>query len=228
MIRLVVFDCDGTLVDSQHMIVAAMGAGFAAEGIEAPGAEAVRRIVGLSLPHAMAALRPEGDEAEWTALADAYRRAFFELRSQPEHHEPMYPGAAEAIEALDAAGYLLGVATGKSQRGLRAVLERVGLIDRFATLKTADDAPSKPHPAMLEQAMAEAGAGAAETVLVGDTTFDIEMAVNAHAHAIGVSWGYHPPEELMAAGARCVVASFAELVPEIAALSGGGGGRGGP
>ena len=219
MIRLVVFDCDGTLVDSQHMIAAAMGAGFAALGFEAPGAEAVRRIVGLSLPDAMATLRPEGDEAEWKALAGAYREAFFELRTQPDHHEPMYPGAAEAVEALDAAGYLLGVATGKSRRGLEAVLERVGLIDRFVTLKTADDAPGKPHPAMLEHAMAEAGVTAAETVLVGDTSFDMEMAVNANAHAIGVSWGYHPADELTAAGARCVVESFAELVAEITALS---------
>ena len=223
MIRLVVFDCDGTLVDSQHMIVAAMGAGFAALGLEAPGAEAVRRIVGLSLTDAMARLRPEGGEAERAALADAYREAFFELRTEPDHHEPLYPGAVEAIEALDGLGYLLGVATGKSQRGLRAVLERVGLIDRFVTLKTADDAPGKPHPAMLEQAMAEAGAKPAETVLVGDTTFDMEMAINASAHAIGVSWGYHPTDELTAAGARCIVASFADLVAEITALSGRGG-----
>ncbi|MFQ5959603.1 MAG: HAD-IA family hydrolase [Alphaproteobacteria bacterium] len=218
MIRLVVFDCDGTLVDSQHVIVEAMRRSFAAKRLPPPEAEAVRRVVGLSLQTAIAALWPDGADDDVAALTHDYRKTFLALRAQPEHHEPLYPGAAEAIAALDDAGYLLGVATGKSRRGLSATLERFGLLERFVTLQTADDAPSKPHPGMLERAMAEAGAGTRETVLVGDTTFDVEMAVNAGVAALGVGWGYHETGALHAAGAQAIVESFAELGDAIAAL----------
>lgn len=138
---------------------------------------------------------------------------------QRDYHDPLYPGAAEAIEALDTAGYLLGVATGKSRRGLHHTLDTLGLRQRFVTLQTADDAPSKPHPEMLRRAMSETGCTADETILVGDTTFDIEMAVNAGAVAIGVSWGYHHPDELDAAGAQKIVDSFPELTETIAAMA---------
>ena len=218
MIRLVVFDCDGTLVDSQHVIVETMRRVFAGKRLPPPEAEAVRRVVGLSLATAIATLWPQGADDEVAALTKDYRKTFLGLRAQPEHHEPLYPGAAEAVAALDEAGYLLGVATGKSRRGLNATLERFGLLERFVTLQTADDAPSKPHPGMLERAMAEAGAGTHETVLVGDTTFDVEMAVNAGVAALGVGWGYHEAHELRAAGARAIVGSFAELGDAIAAL----------
>ena len=219
MIRLVVFDCDGTLVDSQHVIGEAMRQTFAANRLPAPDPGAVRRIVGLSLATAIEALLPDVNGETLETLVRDYRAAFFTLRSRPEHHEPLYPGAAETVAALDDAGYLLGVATGKSQRGLRAVLERFGLLHRFATLQTADDAPSKPHPGMLERAMAETGAGPSETVLIGDTTFDIEMAVNAGVAALGVSWGYHDTIELREVGADAVIDSFAELPDMIASLA---------
>ncbi len=215
MVRLIVFDCDGTLVDSQHAIIEAMRRAFAARDLAPPSGASVRRIVGLSLPLAMAALHPEGDEEQHAGLVAAYREAFMALRAHPSHREPLFSGAREAIEALDAAGYLLGIATGKSRRGLRATLDRTGLAARFVTLQTADDAPSKPHPAMLERAMEEAGAMPAETVLVGDTTFDMEMARAAGARALGVGWGYHEPGELLASGAAAVVASFSELVETI-------------
>ena len=220
MIRLVVFDCDGTLVDSQHAIIEAMGRAFEKSGLAAPGARVVRRTVGLSIAAAMAELHPRGGFEARAALVEDYRQAFHELRSRPDHDEPLYDGAAETLASLEAAGYLLGVATGKSQRGLRATLDRWGLRERFVTLQTADDAPSKPHPGMLENAMTEAGTAPGETVLVGDTTFDIEMAVNAGVTGIGVGWGYHEADELRAVGARMVIDSFAALPGALAGLGG--------
>ncbi len=218
MIRLVVFDCDGTLVDSQHSVVEAMRQAFTGRGLAAPAPEAVRRTVGLSLDVAMGALFPDGDAGDWAALARDFRTASMDIRLASDYHEPLYPGAVEAIEALDAAGYLLGVATGKSRRGLDHTLDAFGLRQRFVTLQTADDAPSKPHPGMLQRAMAETGSAAGETLVVGDTTFDVEMAVNAGAAAVGVSWGYHHADELMAAGARRILDSFAELSEAITAI----------
>ena len=218
MIRLVVFDCDGTLVDSQHNIVAAMGTAFSRNNLAVPDARTLRRTVGLSPSVAMAELHPRGNFAARTFLVEDYSQAFRALRVLPDHDEPLFHGAAEAIAALDEAGYLLGVATGKSQRGLRLTLARFDLTSRFVTLQTADDAPSKPHPGMVENAMAEAGAAPAETVVIGDTTFDMEMAVNAGAKAIGVAWGYHEVDELRVTGAHTVIDSFDALPGAIAAL----------
>ncbi|MFP6741766.1 MAG: HAD-IA family hydrolase [Alphaproteobacteria bacterium] len=218
MIRLVVFDCDGTLVDSQHNIVAAMGTAFSRNDLAVPDARILRRTVGLSPSVAMAELHPRGSFAARTSLVEDYSQAFRALRGQPDHEEPLFPGAAEAIVALHEAGYLLGVATGKSQRGLRLTLERFDLTSHFVTLQTADDAPSKPHPGMVDNAMTEAGATAAETVVIGDTTFDMEMAVNAGAKAIGVAWGYHEVEELRDTGAQTIIDSFDALSGAIAAL----------
>ena len=218
MIRLVVFDCDGTLVDSQHNIVAAMGSAFSRNNLAVPDARTLRRTVGLSPAVAMAELHPRGDFGVRASLVEDYSQAFRALRLQPDHDEPLFPGAAEAIVALDEAGYLLGVATGKSQRGLRLTLEHFGLTSRFVTLQTANDAPSKPHPGMVQNAMAEAGAAPHETVVIGDTTFDMEMAVSAGAAAIGVAWGYHEIDELRATGARTIVDSFDALPAAVAAL----------
>ncbi len=217
MSRLVVFDCDGTLVDSQHVIVDAMRAAFRANGLDEPLGEAVRRVVGLSLEYAVAALLPEAGPATWAAVAESYRRAWRELRTMPGFREPLYPGARELLLGLDGGGYLLGVATGKGRRGLEEVLMRHGLRALFVTLQTADDNPSKPHPAMLERAMAETGSRPAETVFVGDTTFDADMAGSAGVRFVGVAWGYHPPEELARAGAGRVLESFAELPPLLGA-----------
>jgi phosphoglycolate phosphatase len=211
--RLVVFDCDGTLVDSQHVILDSMRAAFRAEGLQEPSAAAVRRIVGLSLIHAVAALLPGAGRATWEAVAERYKAAFHEARKRPDFREPLFPGARDALHGLEGAGLLLGVATGKSRRGLDAVLDHHGLRPLFVTLQTADDNPSKPHPAMLERAMAETGSRPAETAFVGDTTFDVEMALAAGVRAIGVAWGYHPPGELADAGAERVLDSFTELPP---------------
>ena len=209
--RLAVFDCDGTLVDSQHSIVACMSTAFAAAGLAAPLADAVRRVVGLPLIECVGRLAPALAAADCRRVAELYKQAFTDLRSAAALEEPLFPGMRELIDALDQEGIMLGIATGKGQRGLRMVLEQHGLLGRFVTLQTADDAPGKPHPEMLRRAMAEAGAGPATTAMIGDTTYDILMARNAGTAAIGVAWGYHPPAELHAAGAHAVVDTAHEV-----------------
>jgi phosphoglycolate phosphatase len=211
-LNLVVFDCDGTLVDSQHMIVAAMERAFAVFGLPSPGRSSILSVVGLSLEPAVSRLLPTGNVLDVTALAEAYKGAFGDLRRDREHQEPLYPGVRETLLALAGErATLLGVATGKSRRGLAAVLEREGLADLFVTLQTADTHPSKPHPAMLLAAMAEAGVDNKRTLMVGDTTYDITMARDAGTRAIGVGWGYHPVADLEAAGAHRVLADSLTL-----------------
>jgi phosphoglycolate phosphatase len=206
MNHLALFDCDGTLVDSGANICRAVEETFAGQRLDVPHRDSIRRIVGLSLVEAMAVLHPEGDDPLHRILADDYKRVFQAMRGNGALvAEPLYDGIAEAIDALDAAGWVLGVATGKSDRGLALILAHHGLTRRFVTLQTADRHPSKPHPSMAETAMAEAGATPETTVMIGDTSYDMLMAVNAGTRAVGVSWGYHPAEELTAAGAHNVV-----------------------
>lgn len=218
--RLVVFDYDGTLVDSQGAIVATMQVAFAELGQPAPDAAAVRGVIGLALETAIARLAAlhgasldAVDPALVTALAAAYRRGFLERRTRGGAAvEPLFEGIREAIEAFARPDRFLGIATGKNRRGLLHGLEIHRLGQHFSVLKTADDGPSKPHPAILQQAIAETGVEPAETLVIGDTAFDMEMARNAGAHALGVAWGYHPAEELIAAGARGIAAAPADLV----------------
>jgi len=211
MNHLALFDCDGTLVDSAANICLAMEQCFEAAALPLPSRHATRRVVGLSLVEAVAALHPEGEADLHIAMAEDYKRAFQLLRGQGLVVEPLFDGIAETIGALDKAGWLLGVATGKSDRGLAFCLDHHGLAPHFVTLQTADRHPSKPHPSMIEAAMAEAGASPADTVMIGDTVYDVEMAVAAGTRAIGVAWGYHTPAELLAAGAKAVAATPAEL-----------------
>jgi phosphoglycolate phosphatase len=208
--RLILFDCDGTLVDSQHMIVDTMTDVFEEQGLPVPSREAVLGIIGLSLEQAVATLL--GEDAGRTAeMAARYRTAFHARRTQAPL-EPLYPGARDVVAALsDRDDTLLGIVTGKSRRGLNAVLGGHELLERFVTLQTADDAPSKPHPAMVLQAIAETGADPADTVVVGDTRFDMEMARAAGAGAVGVGWGYHARETLPSAGAEVVLSHFDAL-----------------
>ena len=208
---LALFDCDGTLVDSQQSIIAAMREAWRAHDLDDPDPEAVRRVVGLTLETAIARLRPDATADEMQSLGEHYRAAFFRQRQSGAFEEPLYDGAADALDALDAEGILLGIATGKSRRGLRAVLERHGLLARFVTTQTADDGPGKPNPHMVQQAMADTGVGPACVVMIGDTVFDIQMARAAGVASIGVAWGYHPAEELSAAGAGRIAAAFPDI-----------------
>ena len=215
MSRLVVFDCDGTLVDSQHLIIEAMGVAFGEHGREIPPPDAIRHVVGLSLVEAVADLATEATIVECHAIALAYKDAFHELRQRPEMIEPMFDGATQALVELDQRGYLLGMATGKSRRGADAVLAHHGLVELFVSVQTGDRHPSKPHPGMLEQVMSETGSRAAETILIGDTTFDMAMARAAGVRPIAVAWGYHPIDALRHAGAADVVHDFDQLLKMI-------------
>ncbi len=218
MVGLAVFDCDGTLIDSQVNIVRAMAASFERHGLAPPEPHATRRVVGLSLFEAMRALLPDAESALHESLAQDYKHAFQRLRADRSlDPEPLYPGVAEGLAELAARGWLLGVATGKSDRGLALALAHHGLADHFVTLQTADRHPSKPHPAMLRAAMAEAGANEAQSVIIGDTVFDMAMGANAGVRAIGVDWGYHEVDELRDAGAIAVVSDFAALIAALEA-----------
>lgn len=210
-VRLAVFDCDGTLVDGQGAVVSAMARAFAAHRLPAPDSHAVRRMVGLSLPQAVARLAADADHETVRAVVASYKEAFRKARAAGEIAEPLYEGIAELLAALAGAGWTLGVATGKSDRGLDHCLAGHGIHARFATLQTADRHPSKPHPAMLEAAMAETFAEPDHTVMIGDTVYDIAMAARIGVRAIGVGWGYHEAEELIGAGAQFVAASAREL-----------------
>ncbi|QJU58627.1 HAD-IA family hydrolase [Sphingomonas sp. AP4-R1] len=218
MNRLAVFDCDGTLVDSQGVICQSIELAFTGHGLVAPTRAASRSIIGLSVVQAMAVLHPEGSPEEHEALGTTYKTSFAGLRQQGLADEPLYDGIVEAIEGLDARGWLLGVATGKSDRGLGHVLEKHGLHRRFVTLQTADRHPSKPHPSMLWQAMADAGSGPGTTAMIGDTSYDMEMAKAAGCRAIGVAWGYHSADMLREAGADAVATHASELIALIEAM----------
>lgn len=218
--RLIVFDYDGTLVDSQRSIAATMAQAFIANGLAAPAPAAVRRNIGLKLEVGIDRLLPEpGDSAQVDRVAASYREAFFAARQRDDFDEPLFPGVGEGLRNLDRPPTALGIATGKSRRGILAGLERHGLRRHFVTVQTADDGPGKPHPELLLRAMADVGARPDETVLIGDTTYDMEMAVNAKIVGIGVAWGYHEPSELRSSGAARIVDRFDDLPAALAAVS---------
>lgn len=213
-LRLVVFDIDGTLVDSQALILDGFAHAFATVGRGIPSRLAVLDRVGLSLPEAVRGLLPDASASEQAAVVQAYRVHYTRLRAeQGAAAIPLFSGAREAVEALAARpDVLIGAATGMARRGLDHVLEVHGLGQYFVTRQSADRHPSKPHPAMLEAALAEAGVAPSRAVMVGDTSYDMAMAVAAGVAGVGVSWGHHPAPALHAAGAVRVVDSFAALI----------------
>ena len=214
--RLVIFDCDGTLVDSQHVIGAAMEHAFRALGLEPPSRLEVLGVVGLSLPQAFDVLAPAHPLSRRVRLGELYREHFPRVRQEAPTSEPLYCGVREVVSALrDREDIVLGIATGKSKRGVARLLEREGWQADFHTIQTADDHPSKPHPSMILQAMAEAGVTPEATVMVGDTSFDMEMARSARVGAVGVAWGYHAVDRLAAAGAHAIVGERADLLSAI-------------
>lgn len=209
--RLIIFDVDGTLIDSQELIVAAQRRAFAAHGLPAPDRATMLSIVGLSLAEAFTVLA--GPEAPAAALSDSYREAWGELRADPAFADPLYPGADAAVRRLAAApDTKLGIATGKSNRGVAHLIEKAGWDGFFATTQTSDDHPSKPDPSMILRAMEETGVGPAETCMIGDTAFDMGMARAAGVTAIGCLWGYHAHARLVEAGAEHLVSDFDALL----------------
>lgn len=210
-LRLAVFDCDGTLVDGQAPVCEAMEAAFTVAGLAPPPRGEIRRIVGLSLPVAIRRLAPQAGESTIAEAVDAYRAAFAAARREGRIHEPLFDGIADLLATLHGKGWRLGVATGKSERGLKNALANHGLAHLFSTLQTADNHPSKPHPSMLEQALSDTLASPQQAVMIGDTQYDIAMARNAGVRAIGVAWGYHTVRDLMDAGAENVAENAAHL-----------------
>ncbi|HEX8414391.1 MAG TPA: HAD-IA family hydrolase [Sphingomicrobium sp.] len=218
MTRLAIFDCDGTLVDSGGNIYTALAASLTKHGLAVPPPRTCRRVIGLSLVEAMAQLVPDAPAELHSALAESYKQQFHHLRRAGRVDEPLYDGVIELLDTLEAQGWLLAVATGKSDRGLRHCLDANGIHARFISLQTADRHPSKPHPSMAQLAMADAGAEPGSTIVIGDTSFDMGMAKAAGAIGIGAGWGYHEPEELIAAGAASVAMEPLEVLESIALL----------
>lgn len=212
--KLVIFDVDGTLVDSQHFIVEAQTRAFAAHGLPAPSRAEMLSIVGLSLVQAFEQLVPDGPAA---SLAQAYRDAWSVMRLDPDYADEMYPGAVEAVNALaQRDDLLLGIATGKSLRGVHHLFDERGWHGRFATVQTSDGHPSKPHPAMVLKALAETGLAPADALMIGDTSYDMAMGRAAGVRTLGVTWGYHTRDQLMASGAERLVESYEDLMAVLA------------
>jgi phosphoglycolate phosphatase len=210
--KLVVFDCDGTIVDSQAGIVRAMERAFTSLRMIPPTRAQTLAVVGLSLIEACSALAPEAEYGTCVELAEHYKAAFRELDRTRSDTDILFPLAKETIAGIAAReNHLLAIATGKSRRGVERMCEREGWQSYFVTIQTSDDHPSKPHPSMLLKAMVEAGVEPGDTVMVGDTTYDVEMARAANVPSIGVAWGYHSVAELTNAGANRIVDSFSDL-----------------
>ncbi len=190
--RLIVFDWDGTLMDSAGKIVSCMRQAIDRLGLPARSEAQMRHIIGLGMHEAIAQLYPE-QAIDVAALTAAYRNEFLALNQTPA---PLYPGVLAMLDELEARGYWLAVATGKSRIGLDHVLAEMGLDKRFHATRTADETVSKPHPMMLREIMAECGYAAEQTLMVGDTEFDIVMAQAAGVDAVAVRGGAHPEEHL--------------------------------
>ena len=211
-LKLVIFDVDGTLVDSQADILGSMTAAFEAVELAVPTREAILSIVGLSLDVAMRRLVPDQGAPVVNALVEAYKHAYMTRRERvgTKESSPLYPGAADLIRKLQAQDdVLLGIATGKSRRGLDKLIEGHGLEGVFFSRQVADDHPSKPHPSMILAALSDCGLSAQDAVMIGDTSYDMEMARAAGVAGIGVSWGYHPRPMLSAASE--VIDAYADL-----------------
>ena len=220
-LKLVIWDMDGTLVDSREVIQTAMERAFERHHLPPPAYEQTRKTVGLGLAEACAQLVPETfDPAELPRLVETYKHVFVQRRTEESFIEPLYDGALAALEARREAGWLQAIATGRARRGINAICEmHPGLADFFDTTWSADDGPGKPHPFMVDAAMDALGVEAHQAVMVGDATFDILMGRAAKVHTLGVSWGFGKSDELDAAGAHSIHHEFASLNTELAGLT---------
>lgn len=217
--RLVVFDLDGTLIDSEALIVGAVTDAFAAVNEPAPDAGAIRAISGITARDAMAILAPAADAARVEVLLESYLTHYRQRTAAAR--EPMFAGALAALDRLQVApDTILAVATGKGYPGAVTLLEHHGIVGRFNSIETPTHNRGKPDPEMLQTAMRKAGADAAHTVMVGDTVHDMRMAKAAGVGAIGVAWGYHDVADLTGAGADAVIGAFSELDARIDELMG--------
>jgi phosphoglycolate phosphatase len=217
--RLVIFDMDGTLIDSVALIVETVTAAFEAVGEPAPTEAAIRAISGITARDAMAILAPGADATRVEVILDSYRTHYGQRRGAAR--EPLFAGALATLEALrHQPGTVLAVATGKGYRGAVTLLDTHGILGWFNSVETPDHNRGKPDPEMIETAMRKAGTSTAETVMIGDTVHDMAMAKAAGVGAIGVAWGYHASVDLRAAGADIVVERFDALGAAIDRLTG--------
>jgi phosphoglycolate phosphatase len=219
--KLVVWDVDGTLVDSRRTIFESMQSAFAGAGLEPPDYETVRQIVGLGLVEGVGVLLPGAESAMVERVADGYRAAFGAKVREPGFVDPLYDGAAETLDRLRAEGWKIAMATGKSRRGVDTVLRMHGWADLFDSTHCADDGPGKPHPAMLLEAMKALQTPPERTIMVGDTAHDMRMARAAGVYAQGVSWGFHTAEEVEEGGSDHIAHDFAELDRQLDAFAQG-------
>jgi phosphoglycolate phosphatase len=210
--KLVIFDCDGTLVDSQNSIAEAMTQAFRENDLEPPSRAVALSTIGLSPIEAMRQLEPGITAKAHESLAASYKSVYRRFFADPQHVDPLFDGARETLLWLSSnPEVVLGIATGNSRRGVRRILDQHQLQGCFSTVQTADDAPSKPHPAMIYQAMTETGAQAEDTLMIGDTTYDMDLAHNAGIHAVGVGWGYHSATQVNSRKPRYFSNNFNEL-----------------
>jgi len=206
--QLLVFDWDGTLIDSAARIIDCMQRAAADCALPQPGAEAVRNIIGLGLPEALAMLYPGISAADSAQMRKGYSSHFLAAGQEPC---PLFPGVAEGLERLAARGFLLTVATGKSRRGLDRAFQESGIGRLFVDSRCADETQSKPHPQMLLELLVATGVSADGAVMVGDTEYDLAMAVEAGVASVGVSYGAHSVERLQRHGPLDVIDHFCEL-----------------
>ena len=218
--RLVLFDCDGTLIDSAAVIHASMDKTFAEAGLPAPDLDVTKSVIGLTLENAFAQMLAREIDDQILHLAGRYRHHSLAMRAVEDCHEPFYEGVWELLHELrQVEDILLGVVTGKSRRGLDNLIAKHDLGPALVTSRTADECPSKPHPAMVLECCAEAGVEPQRTLVIGDAIYDMQMAVNAGALSAGVSWGYCDTAELIEAGAHHIVENPSELLPIIEVLA---------
>jgi phosphoglycolate phosphatase len=209
-LRLVIFDLDGTLIDSVALIVETVTNTFRAVGEPVPDERAIRAISGITARDALVILAPTVSQERIDVLLESYRAHYHGAKGV--EREPMFAGAREALDRLQTVpGTILAVATGKGRKGAITLLESHGIIGRFHSVQTPDHNRGKPDPQMIETAMAKAGATRAQSVMIGDTIHDMRMAKAAGVAAIGVSWGYHERDELLAEGADIVIDGFDAL-----------------
>lgn len=193
--QFLVFDWDGTLMDSAARIVASLTAGFTELGVEPPAPARCRDIIGLGLEEAILSLWPDSTVAQRRQLIERYRHHYLDANDTPT---PLFTGAETVVAGLYDAGYLMAVATGKSRRGLDAALDETGLGRWFHATRSAEETFSKPHPRMLIELMNEFGVGAKDCLMIGDTEYDLQMAANADVDAVAVSCGAHEADRLLA------------------------------
>ena len=212
-LKLIIFDCDGTLVDSQHAIISAMQEGARLCQLPVPLPEDIRHCVGMSLEHCVHHLYPDLSAADSARLVDSYKDLFQQQRLQPDYEEPLYPDTDQVIQTLGQQDHLiLAVATGKARRGLIHTLEYHQLDSYFSILKTSDDGPGKPNPHILLQALDETGISAQNALMIGDTVYDMQAGQRAGCHTCGVTWGYHSEQDLRLKGANQIIHTYPELI----------------